>query len=372
MMKVRTGRDETHIVVSSAAGRDIGLFLVFLAAVGTWPIQYIYQATYTPHFITVRDWTPSAHASLLMGLFGLLFIFNTRKHIWVKGRALIMRDGFWRKALHFTAKDPCSIKLRAIETELRHRAFEVWQIKLVTEGYEYLLDARPNQQLVSRRLAEALTRALGCTLLELEDKVEIIIPATDLDLPFCERVKRYPLVLGSPQPRPATGHINLEDRGSMRIYSWGLWATGLLLEIVALVLIALFMSWVHWNGVSILDLAAATNNYTYYYALLGLLFISLVILPGYHEQLIVEHDHVRWQIVIWRIPVEAKTIPVDNVEEIRQHEGMRGPVVQVISARKIISVRVNDRIQARWLAYDIGSFISGRNVAAGDEAQARA
>lgn len=359
-MNVRVRPGETRIVVSSASGRDLGLFLIFLALVGTAPALYMYDAIFLRQFVAVRDWAPAINASIILIVFGLLLMFNTHKVILVRDHLLLVRDGFWRRALRFQWSESCCIKMRSIEQEIRHRVFEVWQIKLVSQGYEYLVDARPNQQLLSRRLAEALAKSLHCDLVEVDQGRELVIASGDLDLPFCDRVRKYPTVIGTSVSIPPNASALIQygtQPNGHRFFRWGVTASWLLLEILLLTLVALLLSVLPWHDQSIFYLAVAHNNYSYYYGVLLLLFLSMVVLPGFQAELVL-NDAVSYRAMIWRVPIDSNTIPLEQVEEIRQYDGIRGPVVQIISDRRIISFRVSDRDLARWLAYEVGRIVA--------------
>ncbi|MHB2016566.1 MAG: hypothetical protein ACYCW6_06410 [Candidatus Xenobia bacterium] len=356
-MNVWGPRGQVRISVNSTSGRDLGLFMLFMGIVASWPLQLIIEQAINPRFVAIISWRPAEIVCGVLTLLGLLSIFNTHKQFWIMTDSIKIQDAWFRRPLLFRWKSTPAIRLRPIEEDRRGRSEEVWQIKLITGDYEYLLDARPRQQLISRHLAEVLARSIPCDLVERETNREIVIHPDELDLPYQERVRRYPQLLGTPVPRPSQLRglrIDAPDESSCS-YLWDLRATWLLTEILVLVLVAFGLSLLPFGGSSIFYRAAATNDYTYYWVLGIILLVSLVIVPGYQSRLRVGPSGVSYQTLVWKVPVASQTMAVCDVEELRQHDGLRGPIVQIISDSHLISFRLSDREVARWLVYDIGT-----------------
>jgi hypothetical protein len=364
-MRRRSKDNQVIISVASEANRDGGIFLVFLGLVGAVPLHYLVSQLLFRE--ASWDWRVGALFGVALVFCGLWLIFFTRKRFLVGPGSVVIREGLWRRPIRYRWRESPRIRLRCNTEERGGEPVTVWQVSLVDGRYEYTLDRRPGQQLESRMLAELLAKAIGCPVVEKTEGGEVVIALEDLDLPFSERVKRDPRLLGECREQPRHNPIRLDRKGQEHIYSWSLFTSGLLHEISMFFLIALGLSLVPLSresgelGLSLLDLARKTGDYTYFWAVGGIYGVALAVLKGYRVQVRVGPEGAGTRILLWGLPLSQRFIPARELEEIGLCAEARGWFVHMISDTRILSVRLASKEVAGWLCSQL------RHLAAGVE-----
>lgn len=368
MKIIRKTPAETIIHVPTAANRSVGVFLVFLGLVGTFPTWYIIRAwtSVVPH--TRSDWYPAFVAAVLMASTGFLLAVHSRKQIRITADNLEVRDGLFHRALHFKWSGTPIIRLQNVERGEGPRRSVTWLVKLVSERYEYTVDERVDQQLESRAVAEAVAKTLKCPLKERTvDGTDVVIDPHDLDLPFRERVTRYPALLGKPMPRPAgvPFRTRILDQGSAVDYSWSLMGMAFILDILVVGVVFFVLSAIpeRQHQPSLWEAARTSGDYTLYLWVAAVIAFLLVLTAGLRVSLHLGPTSARFRELFFGIPLRTRTIPNDEIEEVRLFFSVRGPTVQIVSDRRILQFRVSDADLAGWLAFEIRCFLINREAA---------
>ncbi|CAN0308042.1 unnamed protein product, partial [Phaeothamnion confervicola] len=312
--------EQSVILIPTDANRDLGLFLVFLGFVGTVPVQY---------FLDWRGLTgPTPFYAALGGIIavvlGFFFIGFPRKSYVIRGNELAMTDGFLHRTLRYKWEGTPLIRLRSQEEEKGNKDVEYWIVNLVDGKRSYVLDRRMGHQMESRALAEALAKTINCPLVERQDKGEISIPREDLDLPFKERVRRNPNLLGPalPKPEASTAH-EVEKDGQLSI-SWCLAGSAMLNEFLAiaflLALLALVPIFPAHTGEalqrSFVDLAREEHKFAYFIVAGTVLVGGAFILLGYRKELRATPEALIARDRLWGVPIWGAKIPAAQLEEI--------------------------------------------------------
>ena len=359
---------ETVIRLSTAANRSLGVFLVFLGLVGTLPTWYLICAWTRVVPQTRADWYPSLVAAAVISGMGFLLAVHSRKQIRVLQQELEVRDGLFRKALHFRWSGTPIVRLQHVEREEGIRRHVTWLVKLVSERYEYTVDERIDQQLESRALAEALAKLLVCPLKErTEEGTDVIIDPRDLDLPLRERVTKYPALLGKPMPRPAGVPLRtriIED-GAALDFSWSLLGPTFILDILVLGAVFFVLSTIpeRQNQPSLWEVARTSGNYTLYLWVAAVITLMLLLVIGLRISLRLDPASAQLRELFFGLPLRTRTIPNREIEEVRLFLSVQGPAVQIVSDRRILQFRAGNVDLASWLAFEIRCFLLNREAA---------
>ncbi len=267
------------------------------------------------------------------------------------------------------------MKLQHVVSESEEHPQTTWIVKIVTDRHEYTVDNRKDQQIESRGVAESVARALCCPLVERYDTVgDVVIEASDLKLPFRERVKRYPALLGRPVPAPPNANISRIERANGIEFRWGAVTTNLVLGVLILGLLFFLLSAVppRADQPSYLTWACRTGNYRLYYMCASVIALALLIVSGYRATIRLAPTDIRFIEKLWGVPLLRRKIGTQQVEEVRVQHTMRGPVVQIVSDRALLQFRTTDAVVAAWLGYEMRCFLacSDRNRTDQDPAEA--
>jgi hypothetical protein len=247
-------------------------------------------------------------------------------------------------------------------SERNERPLTTWIVKLVCQRYEYTLDERLGQQLESRGVAEAVAKALGCPLLEKnDDGNDVVIDSRDLDLPFHERVKKYPALLGKPIPMPANAGVHRQEGGGRIEFSWGIVTPSLLLSMVALGVVFFIVSAIpsRPEQPSYLARAHASGDYHLYVWTAAIIAGALLISAGFRIKVTLSPAEIHLSETLWGVPLLTRAIPARSIEEVQVVHTVRGPQVQVVSDRALIQFRAADADVAGWLGHEIRSHLAG-------------
>jgi len=219
---------------------------------------------------------------------------------------------------------------------------------------------RDEYYLEFRNLAEMLARGLGCRLIDRSnDGDPIEIPASDLDLPFRERVRRRPDLLGERVDAPPRPRVTVRETGEGRVFTWRgslLGAAAMLLP--AALLFSLLMYAPQWIDRGVLKLFDDQGL-----ALAGMLAVALVLvgslLPlAYEAKLVLGPDTLDFQQSVQGLSVTNQSIPWSEVEEIRVFQRGGTTRVEVFSDQEQINVGtsldpVGEAEVASWLASEV-------------------
>lgn len=356
-MKIIKKENEYIIKTHTDANNDLGAFLIFSGIVCATPIYYLILIALSKPTDNLRA---GIFAGVILALIGLHLILNSRKKIAILQEKIIIKDGTFKPKITFKfEKKDIYIKLKNYEMFLKAHPVEFWQISLVRGKHEYLIDKRPNHQLEMRGLAEALAKSIGCPFLDTSHEEEIMISPEDLDLPFKERVLKYPQLAGIPIKRPSTIYLKIKDSPEGKTFIWGIASSKLFLEFLiggALLLVLSFIPF-STNSPSYYQRCVQSDNFFSYYAF-GIIILSIIIIFGrYRASLQLGKDKINFKEKLWGIPYSLKVIPAEEVEEINLYIGMRGPMVQVVSDKKIINLRIYNQENARWLSWIIRYYL---------------
>jgi len=348
---------ELTITLPSDANRSLGLLLIFLGTVTSAPLWYLWCAWVTTPPRTVHDWIPSLFLAAAMIVPGYLLAAQSRKRICVAPDHIRIWDGLLQRPLRFQwTCSPPTIKLQQVENQVGGRTRTLWMTKLVCERYEYILDERLEDQLTCRATAEVIARALGAPLCErCDDGSCLCIDARDLDLPFRDRVLKYPALAGTPVARPQQATVSVSENGATCTFSWGVATTGLAVDILLLGALFLVITLIppRHGQCSVFSVARNTGDYGCYLWLAGLITACLAMVSGFRVRLTLTPERVSLRETIWGVPLSRRDLAADRVEEVRVNSGMRGATVQVLSTRALLQFRVGGEETAAWLASEI-------------------
>lgn len=354
-----------EISVPSNSNRDLGVFLVFLGLAVSFPVKALLGR--------VLDDSPwlglMGPLGFVVVLWGFLLLRFTRKRFCVQSGCLRLRDGWFTRGLRYTWEESPLIRLRSQEEERGRDSVIVWLVNLVDGKRQYVLDRRDGNQAESRSLAEALAKKIDCPLLETCGSGELLLPREELDLPFRERVKLHPELLGEELEKPEDCSIHEQILEEGRVYRWRYLSPATLNDfgvlaffLGLLAIVPIFSSPIPGSDqlerfqLSFFDLARQQGKFLYFYIAGILVFFNAVLLFGYVEVLKVTRDRVQSQDTLWGIPCSSASIPADKLEEIWVRQSSRGAHLDLVSDDCIISGRISDGEVAAWLASRLRHF----------------
>ena len=359
--------DQHEVVVPTDANRDLGLFLIFLGVVGTLPMRYFltfwgfggFKAFYV------------AISGVILVLGGFFFLAFSRKRYTVTARDLSMTDGFFHKTLRYVWESVPAIQLHSQEEEKGQKDVEYWLVSLVDGKRHYVLDRRAGHQMESRALAEALAKSINCPVNEKGTHGDIVIPREELDLPFTERVRRNPSLLGPELPKPETSTTHHWEKDGQLGFSWRLAGSATLNEFILVTMLLTLLALVPLlpgrgsadqgqSGQplqrSFLDLARQDHDFKYFLGVGSFLGVMWFVLFGYKKRLLATREALDVRDSLWGIPVRSTRIPVDKLEEIWVRQSSGGTTIQLISDDCMISGRTASFETASWVASKIGHY----------------
>ena len=345
--------------------RDMGLVLIFLSAVAYFILPYIALE------FGVREGT-ARWVTVGLGTFFLataVFIFTfSKKRIWLEleKQELRVKDGVFGRTIPLHWKEDPVFKLSSFEDESHGQPQEIWTVHLVSEGRQYLIDRRSEQQMVSRSLAERLTKVTGGKILEYQGGKSYHFSAEELELSYVERVARYPDLLGDEicEPPDKVVEHELTDRG-VRV-SWCFFRSGLLFEVFcvsAFLIIAAFIpipGGPNGEGFSLFQAEVAQRDFRYFIGVGLFTGLSLFLLAGYRNTIeLIMPKRIQSRSTIWGIPIRSGRISLEHLEHINVMLKSRGPYLQFISNDKLIRERMPATNIARWLAWEFRRALAG-------------
>lgn len=361
-------------IINSTSGYNIGVFFIFTGLVGGLPLYYMFSALVLR--IGKPNLFPGLIFSLLIAAVGIFAIFFTHKQVKVfssgKGGSISIKDGLLAQEITYSYGENSQIRLSVSELNNGKIALDSWEITLIDGRCQFLLDLRVGRLQESKALAEFLAKAMHCNLLIVfEANRSVTMPYTDLDLPYCLRVKKYP-VLASPHPRrPDHCPIKVEDvnYGLGRRYSWGLMASGIPTELIGLIFLIIAVGvtpfWqVKNHYVSFLSEAMTTGDWSFFIGAALLLALFCGIEFGYRSVIEINEQRLNIRKELWGLAYYTRSFILDNLEEILTRKTDSQNCVVFTSDDLVVSMRVSDSDIADYLAADIQYFLtSGRAVA---------
>jgi len=354
-----------QISIPSNRINDLGLFSMFLGLVLSFPVRSLLGRSYPG-----QDWvTYTAPLGFGLVVIGFLLLRYTRKIFWQDGQSIRVKDGWFRRSLRYSWEGDPVIRLRSQEEDKGSTTVEYWLVNLVDGKRQYVLDRRPGHPIESRSLAEALAKTINCPVLERGESGEILIPREDLDLPFRERARRQPELLGQEVNKPEPCSIVVEEEPDRQRYTWRLLSPAMLNEFFTLVCFVLLLAIVpifpkpipgqdvpERFQLSFLDIARKNHHFLYFYVTGSIITLTAFFLFGYRKELVVTLKKIDAQDRLWGIPVWSATIPAEQLEEIWVRQSTRGAHLQLVSDACIISGRIANSQVAAWLAWRLRRF----------------
>ncbi len=368
----KKSNERNIITVPTDRHRDLGLFMVFLGVVGTLPADFLFQwlgYDGPQSFI-------AGTSGLCCLLLGLYFIGFSRKTFRIEPDAIFVKDGLFEKPIRYTWEEPPKLRLRSQEEDHGSRLAEFWLVNLIDGKRQYVLDKRLGNQMESRCLAEAIAKTIRCGVIEKSDHGEILVPLDELDLPFSERARRNPNLLGPIVDTPPQGSsIEKESQNDQLKFSWPLANSGLISEFLTVAIVVSLISVVplfqakpnldkpteepaRFNR-SFWDLARQDGNYLFFIVSGGALALAYVGLFGYRKEIIASPQRLSSTDRLWGIPLQRVQIPTEKLEEIWVRQSGRGTHIQFISDDHIIAGRTTSLETATWLASQVRHYYGG-------------
>lgn len=353
------------ISIPSESNNDLGLFLVFLGLALAFPVRALLDRVYPE-----QTWVDGASpVGMVLIVLGFVLMRYTRKRFWLEGKSVRVQDGWLKRALRFHWEDEPRIRLRSQDEERGSDVLEYWLVNLVDGKRQYVLDRRLGHQIESRSLAEALAKAINCPLLEKAEAGEILIPREELDLPFRERVRKQPELLGGEATKPEPCPIECEEDEHGQRYTWRLLSPAMLNEFFTLVLFVVLLAVVpifpkvdpgsdtaERFQFSFLNFARNNHQFLYFYVSGAIVGLTAFFLFGYRKELRATRKSLDARDRLWGIPVWSASIPADQLEEIWVRQSARGAHLQLISDACIITGRTSNSSAAVWLASRLRRF----------------
>ena len=354
----------------SYANVDLGVFLVFFGIVAAVPLYALVMN------IVFKQPDIKWRTGIIIGLvsvgIGYLLIRHSKRCFRVTSHSdgsgsISIREGLLRHPQHYSYSAGSFIQLNIADSSTGAPGSSLMQISLIDGSLHFTLDIRPFSKMQeSRTIAEFLSKNSGLKLrMPYYDNLEI--EAADLDLPFPERVKKYPTLIGLEPSRPEGCPISIKDlnAGNDRRYSWGFRANGLLGQLCALLMVAFALACLplfeDGEGMcSLLDFAMRTKDYTYFYAGFAALGIIAFIFCGLGMTVTAEGFRINADYQLWWITYKHRSILLSKLEEISTKDTSSGAAVHLIADDQTISIRMANSVLANYLASDLRHFIANK------------
>ncbi len=372
---VKTGGSQADVfIINSTSGYNIGAFFIFTGLVGGVPLYYIFSSLILR--IGKPNLFPGLILSLLIVAIGLFAIFFTNKQVKVvnngKGGDISIKDGLLAQEITYAYGESPKIRLSVSEKSNGKIVLDSWEITLIDGRCQFLLDLRVGSLQESKALAEFLVKSMRCDLLIIFDaNRSVTIPYTDVDLPYCLRVKKYP-VLAAPHPmRPENCPVKVEDvnYGLGRRYSWGLMASGAPTELIglifAIIAVGITPFWkVKNHYVSFFSESMNTGDWSFFIGAAALVVLICVVKFGYRSVIEISEQRVNIRKELWGIAYYTRSFILDNLEEILTRKTDSQNCVVFVSDNLVVSMRVGGPDIADYLTADIQYFLTSGQTAA--------
>lgn len=355
--KVKKG-GEHFFQIHTDTNRDLGIFLIFFGVIASAPLYYLASiAVNQPTY----DLRPAIWIGLVFVITGFYLMFFSKKSFWVSKNKIIIKDSFFKKRMVYDCSGSDKlIRLKNYEIEFKTTPVEIWEVFLAYGKKEFTIHKRPNSQLEMRQLAETLAKILECPFEDLTFEEEgVTINPTDLDLPYKDRILKYPQLLGKTAKEPAKVYFKVKDINNNRVFSWGIMTARLLSDILFLSALILLLSFIPIanNIPCFFKVCTEKNDFLVYYLFASLISISIVILSGYRVKLVLTPKNIEFTEYMWAFPYYHSSIDTNKIEEINMYVTLRGAKVQIISDEKLIDIHLYNPENARYLVYLIRKYL---------------
>lgn len=349
------------ITLPTRRDRDTGVVLFFLSLVFYYAVPALaYEFGYS--YGTVAH--ISTPVGLLLMLLGVACLFLARKTIKVEPGLLRIKDGFWSRPLQLRFEGSPMIRLSHHEQERGHHSDEVWTVHLIDGHTQYLIDRRVGQHSQVRSLAERLAKAVDGSLMEVHEGQSYTFAPGEMDLPFHERAKRYPALMGAPVDEPSDKVIAFRQDASGVEVSWSFFRSGLLWEVLVVSGLLAGAAFVplpggpDGKGFTLYQAEHAQGDYRYFVGVALFTMVSLVLLSGYRSRIhLGAEEGAVARSTVWGIPVRTAKIPLSRLEHVGVSVTSRGPYLQLISDETIIKEQFPSTHIARWVAWRMRSYL---------------
>lgn len=352
----------------SDSNRDLGMFLIFVGVVGSVPLYYLFNA------LVLRnpdwDWRMGASLGLVCVVAGVALMRLTQCHFRVlhdeRSGVIEVRDGFMHGKMQYNFGPQAVVRLQATSVTRRGADVDCWEVELIDGKNQFLLDSKVERLQESRALAEFLARSMGCPMVVTYGAGDdVSIAAADLDLSYSKRVKKYPALLGPKVERPRNCPVTVRDvdGGTGRIYSWGVLASGLLVETIGVFLAAAAVGLIPVFGkvgdhYSLFKQAVEQHDFSYFIVCGFLVGVAVILQLGYHVEVAVRGERILATGMIWGISVWKRSILVESVEEIASRVRHNGVILQLVSDEMIVTVKLGRLDTANYVTSDLRWFVA--------------
>ena len=298
----------------------------------------------------VPPWLWAMGAAAVAGVFLLRAAMTT---VWRIGGGWIVREGSWLRAeRRWTADRNAEVELACRVTSGRN-AHERWSVLVRSGGEAISFGEKANAEAQARQAGEAIARELGASLRY--GPAGVAIRAEHLDLPFVERVVKYPALRVAPRPRPDGVGIREEVLGSSRVFRWRALNVFTLVTVVGLAAFVLVYV--------AADSPAARRFFLEHPEwIAGALGVPLVLLAGVGYRLSAGPQGVEYEVTMYGVPVRTRGISAMDLEEVWVRRIVHTPVLQMASDREIVRCRVyrwkGDAV-LEWLAGEVQGALGG-------------
>ena len=365
--------DADLFIVSSISSYDLGAFLIFSGLVGGVPLYYLFSS------LVLRNGTPNllpgVILSLLVAAIGIYSICFAQERVKVFDEAgsgkIVIQDGYFGTPMTYTYGNDVKIRLSVSEVSNGKLTLDCWEVTLLAGRCQFLLDSRIARLQESRALAEFLVKSIHCNLLlVLEAGKTIEMHWKDMDLPYCERVSKYPELAAQHPTRPQDCPITVEDinYGEGRRYSWRLASPGANTEIFALAAMAFVIGVVPFLGsdnhrYSFFNEAMRTGDWTFFIGAALLFFVVFAVQFGCTSTIEIDGHRVNLKKRIWGLTYRQKTIILDALEGVLARKASTQNSIMFISDATVFSAQVSSAELADYLVADVQYFLtSGKSV----------
>ncbi|MBT9584616.1 hypothetical protein IV102_14835 [bacterium] len=358
----------SDIWVHSDSNNNLGFFLVFLGAVAAFPLPVLLAQAEIQGVL-------ARYASMLgalLAMAGLALLHFSRKRYRIEPGSISIQDGFFSSSRVFHWQEPAKIQLRSYEDE----SGEYWVVDLVSGKPHFTLQRSHGHASETRSLAVALARQLAMPLVESSEDEEVIIPPDELELPFAERLKRHPQLLGPDYPEPEGASVKLVTEGDSLRFCWRPTASQILPYFLALVLFIVALGgaplfpgtypihYQDWRGAdlqrSAFERASLESNYDYFLLCGGFLVAITLLAAGFRKELRASPGSLSCRSELWGVPLQKTEIPIQEFREIWVRRVRNGAYLQFISLERLVGGRVSDPGVAHWVASRVGRYYAER------------
>lgn len=342
--------------------RDTGVVLFFLSLVSYYALPALAYEFGFPHGTVAFLTTP---LGVLLMVVGIACLFFSRKTVVVEPGTVRIKDGLFRRPLNLRFESTPTIKLSVYEESRSNgRVDEIWTVHLVDGGRQYLIDRRVGQHGSVRSLAERLAKYTKGSLVEIHDGQSHSFELEELDLPFVERVERYPALMGTPVEEPTDKVVSFSSGPNGIEVGWSFFRSSLLWEIITVSGLLFGAAFIplpggsQGEGFSLYQAEQAQGDYRYFIALIAFTLLSLGLLSGYRNRIWLNATSgALSQSTIWGIPVRTGKIPIEKLEHVGVSVTSRGPYLQLISDETILREQLPSTHIARWIAWKMRQYL---------------